>query len=142
MLGPLLTTGPRRAELAKQEQRAQHIHHDSREQRAASNDISMITRNPGNGELVAELMRIAQEEWDRFRQVVVRIHARGWALGPERKVNYVNAFTACVRKDGSREERSVDRLLFSAMIEARICDRFKLLAEEAPMRSCAFSAAN
>jgi tRNA-(ms[2]io[6]A)-hydroxylase len=73
---------------------------------------------------------------------VVRIHARGWALGPERKVNYVNAFTACVRKDGSREERSVDRLLFSAMIEARICDRFKLLAEEAPMRSCAFSAAN
>jgi tRNA-(ms[2]io[6]A)-hydroxylase len=101
------------------------------EQKAASNAISMIVRHPELSELVTELTRIAQEELDHFRQVVDRIHARGWVLGPERKDDYVNELLHFVRKDGSREERLVDRLLFSAMIEARSCERFKMLTEEA-----------
>lgn len=132
MLGLQLPTDPRWAELVKQDLRALLIDHAWCEQKAASNAISMITRHPENGELVAELMRIAQEELDHFRQVVERIHARGWALGPERKDDYVNELMGFVRKDGTREERLVDRLLFSAMIEARSCERFKLLTEECP----------
>jgi len=132
MLGLQLPTDPRWAELVKQDLRALLIDHAWCEQKAASNAISMITRYPENGELVAELMRIAQEELDHFRQVVERIHARGWELGPERKDNYVNELMAFVRKDGDRDERLVDRLLFSAMIEARSCERFKLLTEECP----------
>jgi tRNA-(ms[2]io[6]A)-hydroxylase len=62
--------------------------------------------------------------------VVEHIHTRGWKLGPERKDNYVNELMQFVRKDCDRDERLVDRLLFTAMIEARSCERFKLLTEE------------
>lgn len=89
-------------------------------------------RYPELSELVTELTRIAQEELDHFGQVVAHIHKRGWVLGPERKDNYVNELMQFVRKDGGRDERLVDRLLFSAMIEARSCERFKLLTEECP----------
>ena len=100
------------------------------EQKAASNAISLIVLYPEHGDLVRELTLIAQEEMDHFGQVVERIHARGWELGPERKDAYVREILAFARKDGSRAERLVDRLLFAAMIEARSCERFKLLAAE------------
>jgi tRNA-(ms[2]io[6]A)-hydroxylase len=35
-----------------------------------------------------------------------------------------------MNKGGSRLQSMVDRLLFSAMIEARSCERFKLLSKE------------
>lgn len=130
MLGLQLPTDPRWAELVRQDLPELLTDHAWCEQKAASNAISLIVRHPELGELVAELTRIAQEELEHFRQVVERIHARGWVLGPERKDHYVNELMAFVRKDGTREERLVDRLLFSAMIEARSCERFKLLTEE------------
>lgn len=130
MLGLQLPTDPRWAELVRQDLPALLTDHAWCEQKAASNAISMIVRYPELGELVAELTRIAQEELEHFGQVVERIHARGWTLGPERKDNYVNELMQFVRKDGDRDERLVDRLLFSAMIEARSCERFKLLTEE------------
>lgn len=132
MLGLQLPTDRRWAELVKNDLRTLLTDHAWCEQKAASNAISMITRYPEASELVAELLRIAQEELDHFRQVVEHIHARGWVLGPEGKDHYVNELLAFVRKEGTREERLVDRLLFSAMIEARSCERFKLLTEECP----------
>ena len=130
MLGLQLPTDPRWAELVRQDLPELLTDHAWCEQKAASNAISMIVRYPELGELVTELTRIAQEELEHFGQVVERIHARGWTLGPERKDHYVNELMRFVRKDGTREERLVDRLLFSAMIEARSCERFKLLTEE------------
>ena len=130
MLGLQLPTDPRWAELVHQDLPELLTDHAWCEQKAASNAISMIVRYPELGGLVTELTRIAQEELDHFGQVVAKIHARGWQLGPERKDHYVNELMQFVRKDGSREERLVDRLLFSAMIEARSCERFKLLTEE------------
>ncbi|MFN3875106.1 MAG: tRNA-(ms[2]io[6]A)-hydroxylase [Flavobacteriales bacterium] len=132
MLGLQLPTDARWAELVRRDLPELLTDHAWCEQKAASNAISLIVRHPELGELVRELTRIAQEELDHFRQVVERIHARGWVLGPERKDHYVNELMAFVRKDGAREERLVDRLLFSAMIEARSCERFKLLTEECP----------
>ncbi|MCC6541261.1 MAG: tRNA-(ms[2]io[6]A)-hydroxylase [Flavobacteriales bacterium] len=131
MLGLQLPTDPRWVDLVQHDLPALLTDHAWCEQKAASNAISMIVRHPELSELVTELTRIAQEELDHFRQVVDRIHARGWVLGPERKDDYVNELLHFVRKDGSREERLVDRLLFSAMIEARSCERFKMLTEEA-----------
>jgi tRNA-(ms[2]io[6]A)-hydroxylase len=101
------------------------------EHKAASNAMSIIVRYPEHTELVEKLTVIAQEELLHFGMVVQRIRQRGWALGPERKDSYVNELLTFVRKDGSRTERLVDRLLFSAMIEARSCERFKLLSERA-----------
>lgn len=130
MLGLKLSTDPRWAALVRNDLPELLTDHAWCEQKAASNAISMIVRYPGLSDLVTELTRIAQEELEHFRQVVEKIHARGWTLGPERKDHYVNELMAFVRKDGTQEERLVDRLLFSAMIEARSCERFKMLAEE------------
>ncbi len=130
MLGLQLATDRRWAELVRADLPALLTDHAWCEQKAASNAISMIVRYPELNDLVQELIRIAQEELDHFGQVVERIHARGWTLGPERKDDYVNELARFMQKDGSREERLVDRLLFSAMIEARSCERFKLLTEE------------
>jgi tRNA-(ms[2]io[6]A)-hydroxylase len=130
MLGLQLPTDPRWAELVRQDLPELLTDHAWCEQKAATNAMSMIVRYPELSELVTELTRIAQEELEHFGQVVDRIHARGWRLGPERKDHYVNELMQFLRKEGSREERLVDRLLFSAMIEARSCERFKLLSEE------------
>ncbi len=130
MLGLQLPTDPRWAELIRQDLPELLTDHAWCELKAASNVMSMIVRYPDLSELIVELTRIGQEELDHFGQVVAKIHARGWVLGPERKDNYVNELMLFVRKDGGREERLVDRLLFSAMIEARSCERFKMLTEQ------------
>ncbi|MEZ4739745.1 MAG: tRNA-(ms[2]io[6]A)-hydroxylase [Flavobacteriales bacterium] len=130
MLGLQLPTDRRWAELVRNDLPELLTDHAWCEQKAASNAISMIVRYPELSELVSALTQIAQEELEHFGQVLEKIHARGWKLGPERKDNYVNELMQFVRKDGDRDERLVDRLLFSAMIEARSCERFKLLTEE------------
>ncbi|MCC6840782.1 MAG: tRNA-(ms[2]io[6]A)-hydroxylase [Flavobacteriales bacterium] len=131
MLHLQLPTDPRWAALAKEDLRTLLIDHAWCEHKAASNAMSIIVRNPGLTDLVQELTRIAEEEMSHFGMVVQRIRERGWALGPERKDSYVNELLDFVRKDGSPEERLVDRLLFSAMIEARSCERFKMLSGSA-----------
>jgi len=57
------------------------------------------------------------------------IKKRGVAFHRERKDDYVGQLAKFLKKDGSREQSLVDRLLFSAMIEARSCERFKVLSE-------------
>lgn len=132
MLGLQLPTDPRWAELVHRDLHDLLTDHAWCEMKAASNVMSMMVRYPDLTELVTELTRICQEEVEHFGQVHQKIVERGWTLGPERKDHYVNELLLFVRKDGSREERLVDRLLFSAMIEARSCERFKMLSEEAP----------
>ena len=128
MLGLQLPTDPRWAALVEEDLHAVMVDHAWCEHKAASNALSIIVRYPEHVDLVERLTSIAQEELQHFGMVVQRIRERGWALGPERKDGYVNELLAFVRKDGSRAERLVDRLLFSAMVEARSCERFKLLS--------------
>jgi tRNA-(ms[2]io[6]A)-hydroxylase len=61
--------------------------------------------------------------------VHAKIKERGWVLGPERKDPYVHDLAAFIKKGGTREQQLVDRLLFAAMIEARSCERFRMLSE-------------
>lgn len=138
MLHLKLPTDSRWATLVREDLQALLTDHAWCEHKAASNAMSLIVRHPGLTDLVEELTRIAEEEMSHFGMVVQRIRQRGWTLGPERKDSYVNELLAFVRKDGSPEARLVDRLLFSAMIEARSCERFKMLsetAEEADLRT-------
>ena len=58
-----------------------------------------------------------------------QIKERGMELGRERKDSYVNELAKFMKKDGSRDQALVDRLLFSAMIEARSCERFRVLSQ-------------
>jgi len=99
------------------------------EQKAASNAITLVVQNPGLSELVQHMIALAQEELDHFKRVHNIILERGYQLGKERKDNYVNELRKFITVGGSREMQLIDRLLFSAMIEARSCERFKVLSE-------------
>jgi tRNA-(ms[2]io[6]A)-hydroxylase len=99
------------------------------EQKAASNGITLIVQNPNLSDLVQEMTMLVQEEMDHFKRVHDIILQRGFVLGRERKDNYVNELRKFIIIGGGRTVQLIDRLLFSAMIEARSCERFKVLSE-------------
>ncbi len=99
------------------------------EQKAITNCITLITRHQQYPDMVTELIKIAKEEIEHFEMVHELIKNRGFELGPERKDAYVNDLYVFIRKGGLRNHWMVDHLLFSAMIEARSCERFKVLSE-------------
>jgi len=100
------------------------------EQKAASNAITLIVQNPQLSDLVQEMAALVQEEMDHFKRVHDIILERGFILGRERKDDYVNELRKFLgTSGGSRSVQLIDRLLFSAMIEARSCERFKVMSE-------------
>ncbi len=99
------------------------------EQKAASNAITLIIQNPNYPELVQEMAMLVREEMDHFKRVHDIIIKRGYNLGKERKDNYVGELMKFLKPGGQRQTQMIDRLLFSAMIEARSCERFKVLSE-------------
>lgn len=129
MLGLKLKTDPRWVNIVEGNIEEILTDHAWCEQKAATNVITLITQNSEHEELVTSLLEIAKEELDHFQMVHNIIKERGLTLGRERKDHYVNELFKFLKKDGSRNEAFVDRLLFSAMIEARSCERFKVLSQ-------------
>lgn len=99
------------------------------EQKAASNAITLIVQNPQLSDLVQEMAALVQEEMDHFKRVHDIILDRGFILGRERKDDYVNELRKFLASGGTRSAQLIDRLLLSAMIEARSCERFKVMSE-------------
>jgi tRNA 2-(methylsulfanyl)-N6-isopentenyladenosine37 hydroxylase len=101
------------------------------EQKAATNAITILTINSEYPDLVTDMLAIAKEEIEHFDMVHNIIKARGLKLSRERKDDYVGELAQYMRKSntGSRVSGFVERMLFSAMIEARSCERFKVLSE-------------
>lgn len=128
MLGLKLLTDPRWANIAESNLEEILTDHAWCEQKAATNAIYLVTNNSEHMEVVEKMLEIAAEELEHFRQVVAIIKQRDYTLGRERKDDYVNQLLKFARKDLSRNTSFVDRLLFSAMIEARSCERFKVLS--------------
>lgn len=129
MLGLKLKTDPKWVDIVETNIEEILTDHAWCEQKAATNAITMITHNSEMEELVTELLIIAREELEHLQMVHNLIKKKGYELGRERKDNYVNELFKFLKKDGSRLQALVDRLLFSAMIEARSCERFKVLSE-------------
>lgn len=129
MLGLKLPTDPRWVNIVEKNIEEILSDHAWCEQKAATNAIGLITQNSEHEDLVTELMIIAQEELDHFQQVHNIIKDRGFTLGREKKDSYVNELFKFMKKGEGRTQSLVDRLLFSAMIEARSCERFKVLSE-------------
>lgn len=129
MLGLKLPTDPRWANIAESNLEEILTDHAWCEQKAASNAIAIITHNSQYEDLVTELTKIVIEEVEHFQQVHQIILKRGFILGRERKDSYVGELYKFMEKGKSRTLSMVDRLLFSAMIEARSCERFKVLSE-------------
>lgn len=128
MLGLKLPTDPRWVNLAEKTLQEILTDHAYCEQKAATSCITLIQSFPDKHELVNELAPIVTEEWGHFRLVLNELKKRGLELGRQRKDEYVNALMAFERKGGSRDERLLERLLVCALIEARSCERFRLLS--------------
>jgi tRNA-(ms[2]io[6]A)-hydroxylase len=129
MLGLKLATDPRWVNIVESNIEEILTDHAWCEQKAATNAIYIIVNNSEKEELVTEMTRIALEEMEHFQMVHTIIKEKGLVLGRERKDNYVNDLVKFAKKDGSRNDALVERLLFAAMIEARSCERFKVLSE-------------
>ncbi len=129
MLHLKLETDPRWATIAEENLEEILTDHAWCEQKAATNAITIIANNSQYEDLVTDLLELAKEELEHFQMVHDIIKKRGYKLGRERKDSYVNELYKFMNKGGSRLKSMVDRLLFSAMIEARSCERFKLLSE-------------
>lgn len=128
MLGLKLPTDPRWVDLAEMALEDILTDHAYCEQKAATSCISLIQSYPDKEEMVEALAPIVTEEWGHFRLVLAELKKRGLTLGRQRKDEYVNALLQFEKKGGSREERLLERLLICALIEARSCERFRLLS--------------
>lgn len=129
ILGLQLPTDPRWVNLAEMQLEEILTDHAYCEQKAATTCISLIQRYPDRTEMVEELAPIVTEEWGHFRMVLAELKKRNLQLGKQRKDDYVNKLLEFQKKDGSVEDRFLDRLLTMALIEARSCERFKRLSE-------------
>ena len=127
MLGLKLLTDPRWANIAESNLEEILTDHAWCEQKAAANALYLISNNSEHIEFVQKMAEIAIEEMEHFNMVVEIIKQRGYTLGRERKDDYVSQLMKFARKDVSRNTSFIDRLLFAAMIEARSCERFRVL---------------
>lgn len=130
MLGLKLPTDPRWVNIVEKNVQEILTDHAYCEQKAASTAISLIIGYQEYSELVTEMSLLAQEEMSHFTMVHDKIIERGWHLGRERKDQYVNQLMQFFPKGGSRNEKLIHRLLYAALIEARSCERFRLLSEQ------------
>jgi tRNA-(ms[2]io[6]A)-hydroxylase len=129
MLGLKLSTDPRWANIVENNIDEILTDHAWCEQKAASNAISIIVLYPEHSEMVTALIELAREELVHFNLVHEKILARGQKLGKERRDDYVNELYKFMRRGEGRHTALIDRLLFAAMIEARSCERFRILSE-------------
>ena len=127
-LGLKLPSDPRWVNLAEIDLEEILTDHAYCEQKAATACISLIQSYPEREELVAELAPVVTEEWGHFRMVLAELKKRNLKLGRQRKDEYVNELLKFQKKGGSRNDALLERLLTCALIEARSCERFRLLS--------------
>ena len=129
MLGLKLPSDPRWVNIAEKNLEDILSDHAFCEQKAASTAISLIVSFPEYTELVQEMIALVEEEMSHFKMVHDIILERGFTLGRDRKDAYVSKLLQFFPKGGSRTTQLVHRLLLAALIEARSCERFRLLSE-------------
>lgn len=128
-LGLELPTDPRWVDIAEMNIGDILIDHAWCEQKAASSCISLIVMYTDKVKLVETLTPIVAEEWGHFQRVLKELRKRNVPLGRQRKDMYVNELRGRLRRSvGDQHEQMMDNLLINALIEARSCERFKLLA--------------
>lgn len=130
ILGLKLPTDPRWVDLASVSLEEILTDHAFCEQKAATQCISLIQRYPERVEIVNALAPIVTEEWGHFRMVWAEMKKRGFALGKQRKNDYVNLLIDREPKLADGQDKLLSKLTLFALIEARSCERFRLLSEK------------
>lgn len=122
-----LPTDPRWVNIAEMNIEEILVDHAYCEQKAATSAISLIVKYPDKTKLVEEMTALVAEEWSHFERVLEELKKRGYPLGRNRPDEYVVQLSKHIRKGDRRERQLMDHLLVNALIEARSCERFKLL---------------
>jgi tRNA 2-(methylsulfanyl)-N6-isopentenyladenosine37 hydroxylase len=130
MLGLKLPTDPRWIDIVEKNIEEILTDHAYCEQKAASNAITVIVKFPQYPEVVEAMGELVKEEMEHFQMVHRELLKRGLKLGRERRDDYIHDLLAFIRKGGNEEQQFVEKMLFAAMVEARSCERFRLLSEE------------
>ncbi|WP_185974381.1 tRNA-(ms[2]io[6]A)-hydroxylase [Litoribacter populi] len=127
MLNLQLPTDPRWVDIASMNLGEILVDHAYCEQKAASSCISLILKYPDLDQLVDTLTPVVAEEWAHFERVMDQLRKRNIPFGWPRKDEYVIRLAKFVKKGGNRMQQLTEQLLMNALIEARSCERFKLL---------------
>lgn len=130
VLGLELPTDPRWVDIAQMSIHEILVDHAYCEQKAASSCISLIIQYPDRQKLVDVLTPVVAEEWSHFERVLLELRKRSLGFGPKRKDEYVEKLYAATHKGGSKAQALAEKLLMNALIEARSCERFRLLSKE------------
>jgi tRNA-(ms[2]io[6]A)-hydroxylase len=129
ILGLKMPTDPRWADIAAISLEEILADHAFCEQKAATQCISLIQRYPDKPDIVNALSPIVTEEWGHFRMVWAEMKKRGYNLGRQRKDDYVNLLIQNEPKGIPANDKLLHKLMICALIEARSCERFRLLSE-------------
>ncbi|MCL6258296.1 tRNA-(ms[2]io[6]A)-hydroxylase [Aquiflexum sp. TKW24L] len=130
MLHLQLPTDPRWVNIAQMNIGDILVDHAYCEQKAASSCISLIVNFHEFSEVVDTLTPVVAEEWSHFERVMDQLRKRRIPFDKPRKDEYVVKLCQFVRKGGSKVHQLTEYLLMNALIEARSCERFKLLSKE------------
>jgi tRNA-(ms[2]io[6]A)-hydroxylase len=103
------------------------LDHAHCERKAAGMALRLMFRYPDRPFLHDPLSRLAREELAHYEEVLRMLAARGGSIRRQRPSPYAGRLYHCVRS--AEPERLVDTLLVCALIEARSCERFQLLAD-------------
>lgn len=103
------------------------IDHASCERKAMAYAMSVIVKYPDRTEIIPDLLQVAQDELDHFRDVLELMEQRGLQMIPDEPDPYVNQLIKICRH--GRDERLLDRLLVASVIETRGAERFRIIAE-------------
>jgi len=107
------------------------IDHAACERKASATGMSFVSRYPDRDELLQPMIEFAMEELEHFHRVFLRMQERGLRLGADYKDEYVQRLRGWGRRGG--EEGLIDSLLVAGVVEARGCERLKLVADALPV---------
>jgi tRNA-(ms[2]io[6]A)-hydroxylase len=134
-------TDPRWVEVALGDLPALLRDHAHCEMKAASNALSLAARWPSRPRLTRALVELAEEELRHFRALLDELERRGVELGKPETDAYAGELRKAAARSGGRTPAAAlgDRLLVGALIEARSCERFRLLADALAARGDALA---
>ena len=101
--------------------------HANCERKASALALSMVVKYPDRPQIIPDLIALSREELEHFHQVYLLMNGRGIRLAKDEPDPYINGLMSIMRH--GRQERFVDRMLVSSLVESRGAERFKLLAE-------------
>jgi len=105
--------------------------HAANERKISASALTLAVQYPDRRPLVDAMVELAREELEHFARVYALLTRRGRTLGQDTPDAYMGALRRLVRKTDVTEYL-LDRLIVFAIVEARACERFGLLARQLP----------